>query len=85
VDFLEQLSVVLPSTEREVEDVLRRKTKTPRKLVLRLIDRKKFSNDGCVVITCHLFLYVPHPGSQYSRYPHTVFPKRKSCKHLTLW
>ncbi|KAN0129228.1 Spo11/DNA topoisomerase VI subunit A [Lactarius tabidus] len=46
LDFLEQLSAALPSTEEEVKDVLRGKLKSPRKLELRLADRKKLSNDG---------------------------------------
>ena len=46
LDFLEQLSAALPSTEEEVKDVLRGKFKSPRKLELRLTDRKKLSNDG---------------------------------------
>ncbi|KAF8271257.1 Spo11/DNA topoisomerase VI subunit A [Lactarius quietus] len=46
VDFLEQLSAALPSTEEDVKNVLRGKRKNPRKLELRLTDRKKLSNDG---------------------------------------
>ncbi|KAH9176657.1 Spo11/DNA topoisomerase VI subunit A [Lactarius sanguifluus] len=46
VDFLEQLSAALPSTEEEVKDVLRRKLKNPRKLELKLMDRKKLCDDG---------------------------------------
>ncbi len=49
VDFLEQLSAALPSTEEEVKDVLRGKLKNPRKLELRLIDRKKLSDDGYAI------------------------------------
>ncbi|KAH9057321.1 Spo11/DNA topoisomerase VI subunit A [Lactarius vividus] len=46
VDFLEQLSAALPSTEEEVKDVLRGKLKNPRKLKLKLMDRKKLCDDG---------------------------------------
>ncbi|KAH9040040.1 Spo11/DNA topoisomerase VI subunit A [Lactarius pseudohatsudake] len=46
VDFLEQLSAALPSTEEEVKDVLRGKLKNPRKLELKLMDRKKLCDDG---------------------------------------
>ena len=46
LDFLEQLSAALPSSEEEVKDVLRGNFKSPRKLELRLTDRKKLSNDG---------------------------------------
>lgn len=49
VDFLEQLSAALPSTEEEFKDVLRGKLKNSRKLELRLIDRKKISNDGYAI------------------------------------
>ena len=49
MDFLEQLSAALPSTEEEVKDVLRGKLKNRRKLELRLIDRTKLSNDGYAV------------------------------------
>jgi hypothetical protein len=52
LDFLEQLSAALPSTEDEVKDVLRGKLKSPRKLELRLTDRKKISNDGYAVPQC---------------------------------
>ena len=46
MDFLEQLSAAIPSTEGEIEDVLCKRTKPFRKLVLRSIDRKKLSNEG---------------------------------------
>lgn len=52
LDFLEQLSAALPSTEEEVKDVLRGKLKSPRKLELRLTDRKKLSNDGYTFPQC---------------------------------
>ena len=45
-DFLEQLSAAIPSTEGGVADVLRKKTKTFKKLELRLADRRKLSDDG---------------------------------------
>lgn len=48
MDFLEQLSAALPSSS-EVEDVLCGKLKNTRKLELRLIDRRKISNDGYTV------------------------------------
>ena len=51
VDFLEQLCAAIPSTEKEVEDVLRKKTKTVRKLELRLADRRKLSDDGCAYVS----------------------------------
>jgi hypothetical protein len=51
VDFLEQLCVAIPSTEEEVEDLLRKKTKTVRKLELRLADRRKPSDDGCACVS----------------------------------
>jgi len=63
VDFLEQLSTALPSTELELEQVLRKETKTSRKLELRLADRKQVSNDG---YACELYVLlsmstVPRP------------------------
>ncbi|KAH9083770.1 DNA topoisomerase IV alpha subunit [Lactarius deliciosus] len=42
----QQLSAALPSTEEEVKDVLRGKPKNPRKLELKLVDRKKLCDDG---------------------------------------
>jgi hypothetical protein len=50
-DFLEQLSAAIP---KEVEDVLRKKTKDTKKLELRLTDRTKLSNDG---YACVPFIY----------------------------
>jgi hypothetical protein len=61
VDFLEQLSAAMPSTEGEVQGILKKKTKTLKKLELRLTNRTRLSNDGyarepfvLLVYTCHL-------------------------------
>jgi hypothetical protein len=58
-DFLEQLSAAIPSTEGGVEDVLRRSTKTIKKLELRLADRRKLFNDGyaCVQLVSFVHIY----------------------------
>ncbi|KAI9509183.1 DNA topoisomerase IV alpha subunit [Russula earlei] len=45
-DFLEQVATAIPSTEREIEQALLKKTRAARKLELRLADRAKVSNDG---------------------------------------
>ena len=82
VDFLEQLSAALPSTEEEVKDVLRGKHKNPKKLELRLIDRKKLSNDGYAVPQLHPPVISCGQGFRHS---HTVFPEGSSCEHYTLW
>lgn len=85
MDFLEQLCAAIPSTEEEVEDVLRKKTKTVRKLELRLADRRKPSDDGCAYLafvrssisTTHLL--------QGFRYPRTLFSERNGREHPALW
>jgi hypothetical protein len=85
VDILEQLSAALPSTEEDVKNVLRRKTKTIRKLELKLADRRRLSKDGYATVSCGIFLYICHPGPQDSWYPSTVFSEGNGCKHLTIW
>ncbi len=58
VNFLEQLCAAIPSTEGEIEDVLRKKTKPLRKLELRLTDRTKQSNDRCALRVVCSFVYI---------------------------
>ena len=72
VDFLEQLSAALPSTEEEVKDVLRGKFKNPRKLKLKLTDRRKLSTDGYAVPQC---LCLPSHGNRTFGTRTQAFPK----------
>ena len=55
-DFLEQLSVAIPSTG--AEDGLSKKMKTFKKLELRLTDRKKLSSDGYDCMICFIRPYL---------------------------
>jgi hypothetical protein len=83
-DFLEQLAAAIPPIEGGVEDVLRKKTKSLKKLELRLADRRKLSNDGYACVPFVLFVHI-YSWLQGVRYPHTVLPKGNGCKHQTLW
>jgi len=85
VDFLEQLCAAIPSTEEEVEDLLRKKTKTVRKLELRLANRRKPSDDGCACVSFVRLSISAIPLSQGFWYSRTLFSERNGCKHPTLW
>lgn len=85
VDFLEQLCAAIPSTEEEVEDVLRTKTKIVTKIELRLADRKKPSDDGCACTSFVRLSVSAIPLLQGFRYPLTIFSERNGRKHPTLW
>lgn len=85
MDFLEQLCVAIPSTEEEVEDLLHKKTKTVRKLELRLADRRKQSHDGCACVSFVRLSISAIPLSQGFWYSRTLFSERNGCKHPTLW
>ena len=85
MDFLEQLCAAIPSTGEEIEDLLRKKTKTVKKLELRLADRRKPSDDGCACVSfVRLSISAIHlsQGFWHSR---TLFSERNGCKHPTLW
>ena len=85
MDFLEQLCVAIPSTEKEVEDVLCKKTKTVRKLELRLANRTKPSDDGCAYVSfIRLSISTTHLLQGF-RYPRTIFSERNGCKHPAIW
>lgn len=85
MDFLEQLCAAVPPTEKEVEDVLRKKTKTVRKLELRLADRRKPSDDGCAYVSfVRLSISTTHLLQGF-RYPRTIFSERNGRKHPALW
>jgi len=76
VDFLEQLSAAMPSTEGEVQGILKKKTRNLKKLELRLTNRTRLSTDGYArepfVLLC---LYMPSLSSRTFGTRVQIFPR----------